>query len=189
MESRKRAGSKSSTITWKGWGTMDELAKFRKAKDELFSSDPDSPLTYEQKREFKGLKYFPPNPKLRLEVSLQEFPSKDPIAIQTTTGSVQHYRRFGKIIVEAEGLNAELTVYKDERSYFLPFVDLLSGKETYPAGRYLEPKAIDGGRFIVDFNYAYNPYCAYNESWSCPITPFENHIKIPIRAGEKIFHE
>jgi uncharacterized protein len=178
-----------SAIIWKGWATMDELAKFRKEKDELFSSDPDSPLTYEQKRDFAGLKYFPPNPKLRLEMALQEFPSKDPIAIQTTTGSVQHYRRFGKITVEAEGQIAELTVYKNDRSYFLPFVDSLSGKETYPAGRYLEPKAIRGGRFIVDFNYAYNPYCAYNEIWSCPITPFENHIKIPIRAGEKIFHE
>jgi uncharacterized protein (DUF1684 family) len=178
-----------SAIIWKGWATMDELAKFRKEKDELFSSDPDSPLTYEQKRDFAGLKYFPPNPKLRLEMALQEFPSKDPIAIQTTTGSVQHYRRFGKITVEAEGQIAELTVYKNDRSYFLPFVDSLSGKETYPAGRYLEPKAIRGGRFIVDLNYAYNPYCAYNEIWSCPITPFENHIKIPIRAGEKIFHE
>lgn len=168
---------------------MDELAKFRKEKDELFSSDPDSPLTYEQKREFKGLKYFSPNPKFRLEVKAREFPSKDSIAIQTTTGSVQNYQRFGKITVEAEGQTAELTLYKDERSYFLPFVDSLSGKETYPAGRYLEPKAIGSGRFIIDFNYAYNPYCAYNESWSCPITPFENHIKIPIRAGEKIFHE
>ena len=168
---------------------MDELAKFRKEKDELFTSDPESPLTYEQKRDFAGLKYFPPNLKLRLEVTLREFPSKDSIAIQTTTGSVQHYRRFGKITVEAEDQTAELTVYRDERSFFLPFVDSLSGKETYPAGRYLEPKPIGGGRFIVDFNYAYNPYCAYNESWSCPITPFENHINIPIRAGEKKFHD
>ncbi len=167
---------------------MDELARFRKAKDEFFAREPDSPLTPEQKREFQGLIYFPPDPKLRLEVAVREFPTKDSIAIQTTTGSVQHYRRFGKIAVEAEGQTAELTVYKDERSYFLPFVDSLAGKETYPAGRYLEPKTTGGGRLVVDFNYAYNPYCAYNDSWSCPITPLENHIKIPIRAGEKIFH-
>ncbi len=168
---------------------MDALAKFRKEKDELFSHEPDSPLTFEQKREFKGLNYFPPNPKLRLEAAVREFPSKDSISIQTTTGSVQRYRRFGKIAVEAEGQTAELTVYQDERSFFLPFVDSLSGKETYPAGRYLEPKSVGGGRLLVDFNYAYNPYCAYNDGWSCPITPLENHIKIPIRAGEKIFHE
>ena len=168
---------------------MDALAQYRKEKDELFAHDPDSPLTFEQKSEFKGLKYFPPNPSLRLEPTVREYPSQETISIQTTTGGVQHYRRFGKITVEAEGQTAELTVYRDERSYFLPFVDSLSGKETYPAGRYLEPKAIGGGRLLVDFNYAYNPYCAYNDGWSCPITPFENHIKIPIRAGEKIFHE
>jgi uncharacterized protein (DUF1684 family) len=168
---------------------MDALANFRKEKDELFSQDPDSPLTFEQKREFKGLKYFPPNPKLRLDVAVREFPSKDSVSIQTTTGSIQHYRRYGKITVEAEGQTAELTVYRDEHSFFLPFVDSLSGKETYPAGRYLEPKPIGSGRLLVDFNYAYNPYCAYNDGWSCPLTPLENHIQIPIRAGEKIFHE
>jgi uncharacterized protein len=167
---------------------MDELAKHRKTKDEYFARDPDSPLSFEQKRDFQGLVYFPPNPTLRLEVPVREFPSKDTIAIQTTTGAVQRYQRFGKITVETEGLSAELTVYKDGHAYFLPFVDSLSGKETYPAGRYLEPRSLGGGRLIVDFNYAYNPYCAYNEGWSCPITPMENHIKIPIRAGEKLFH-
>jgi uncharacterized protein (DUF1684 family) len=167
---------------------MEELAKHRKAKDDFFARDPDSPLTFEQKRDFTGLRYFPPDPKLRLEVAVREFPSKDSLLIQTTTGSSQRYQRFGKITVEADGQTADLTVYKDDHGFFLPFVDSLSGKETYPAGRYLEPKPMSGGRLAVDFNYAYNPYCAYNEGWSCPITPFENHIKIPIRAGEKIFH-
>jgi uncharacterized protein (DUF1684 family) len=168
---------------------MDELAKHRKVKDDFFARDADSPLTIEQKREFQGLVYFPPNPKLRLELPLSEFPSKDSIVIQTTTGSAQPYQRFGKITLEADNQTAELTVYKDDHGYFLPFVDSLSGKETYPAGRYLEPRPIAGGRLTVDFNYACNPYCAYNEGWSCPITPAENHIKIPIRAGEKIFHK
>jgi uncharacterized protein (DUF1684 family) len=70
----------------------------------------------------------------------------------------------------------------------LPVVDGLAGKETYGAGRYLEPTLAGRGKLLVDFNYSYNPYCAYNENWSCPITPFENRLKIPIRAGEKIFH-
>jgi hypothetical protein len=67
-------------------------------------------------------------------------------------------------------------------------VDSLASKETYPAGRYLDPQPIGDNRFMVDFNLAYNPYCAYNDYWSCPLTPFENHIKVPIRAGEKLFH-
>jgi len=63
----------------------------------------------------------------------------------------------------------------------------LANKETYPAGRYLEPESLGGGKFLVDFNIAYNPYCAYSDRWSCPLTPFENRLKVPIRAGEKIF--
>ena len=68
-------------------------------------------------------------------------------------------------------------------------VDSLAGKETYPAGRYLEPEALPGNRFFVDFNLAYNPYCAYNDDWSCPLTPVENWLPVPIRAGEKLFHQ
>jgi uncharacterized protein (DUF1684 family) len=86
-----------------------------------------------------------------------------------------------------EGQEAQLTIYQNENGYFLPFVDALAGKETYPAGRYLEPEELYGNHFLVDFNLAYNPYCAYNEMWSCPITPAENRLKVPIRAGEKMF--
>lgn len=167
---------------------MSELQAFRKEKDEFFGSHPQSPLTREQRKDFKGLNYFPENEDLRLEVQVEEFPVKDQIQMQTTTGDVQFYERYGRFKFEAEGQPAELTIYRNEHGYFLPFVDSLMGQETYPAGRYLEPEPLAGNRFFVDFNLAYNPYCAYNEMWSCPITPFENRIKVPIRAGEKLFH-
>ncbi|HLE52058.1 MAG TPA: DUF1684 domain-containing protein, partial [Anaerolineales bacterium] len=83
----------------------------------------------------------------------------------------------------------ELTVYRDPHGYFLPFADALAGSETYGAGRYLEPEPAGKGKLLVDFNYAYNPYCAYNDQYSCPLTPWENRLKVPIRAGEKVFHE
>jgi uncharacterized protein (DUF1684 family) len=86
-----------------------------------------------------------------------------------------------------DGQPAELTIYQSESGWFLPFVDSLSGKETYPAGRYLEPELLGDDRFMVDFNLAYNPYCAYNDTWSCPLSPFKNRLKVPIRAGEKLF--
>ena len=70
--------------------------------------------------------------------------------------------------------------------FFLPFVDTLAGEETYPAGRYLEPVQLEGNTFRIDFNQAYNPYCAYGDNWSCPITPAENRLSVPIRAGEKL---
>ncbi|MCI0552006.1 MAG: DUF1684 domain-containing protein, partial [Anaerolineae bacterium] len=86
-----------------------------------------------------------------------------------------------------DGQTAELTIYKNSRGYFLPFVDDLAGKETYSAGRYLELEKLPNGKFLVDFNLAYNPYCAYNEQWSCPITPAENRLSVAVSAGEKIF--
>ena len=111
------------------------------------------------------------------------------MTMQTTTGDVQVYVRYGRFQFQVEGQVAELTIYRGEHGYFLPFVDALAGTETYPAGRYLEPEELPGNRFFVDFNLAYNPYCAYNEMWSCPITPAENRLKVPVRAGEKVFQE
>jgi uncharacterized protein (DUF1684 family) len=166
---------------------MTELENFRAQKDDFFASHPESPLTREQKRDFQGLNYFPENPGLRLEVAVEEFEEQDEIEMQTTTGSVQTYLRYGSFKVNVDGGEAELTMYASHHGFFLPFADSLAGTETYGAGRYLEPQYLRNGTFLVDFNLAYNPYCAYNEAWTCPITPFENRVKVPIRAGEKLF--
>lgn len=166
---------------------MSELEAFRAEKDNFFAHDYQSPLTPEQRADFRGLNYFPENESLRLEVKVEEFAAKDRIEMQTTTGDVQVYDRFGRFQFTVEGQTAELVIYRGPHGFFLPFVDSLAGTETYPAGRYLEPEPLPGGRFLVDFNLAYNPYCAYNDAWSCPITPAENRLKVPIRAGEKIF--
>ena len=166
---------------------MNQLAQIRAAKDAFFAHDPHSPLSREQKKTFKGLSYFPEAPELRLETTVEPFPELVEIQMQTSTGDVQVYRRFGKIHFTVDGQEQSLTIYAGQDDYFLPFVDSLAGKETYPAGRYLEPEPLDdNGTFLVDFNMAYNPYCAYNENWSCPLTPFENRLKAPIRAGEKL---
>jgi len=165
---------------------MSQLKYFRSEKDRFFASHPQSPLTAEQKQVFKGLNYYPENPALRLIVEVEELQHKDVLHIQTTTGGVQSYTRFGKFKFTIEGEEAELTIYAGHHDYFLPFADSLAGKDTYGAGRYLEPEAQGNGKFLIDFNLAYNPYCAYNEQWSCPITPSENRLEVPIHAGEKI---
>lgn len=167
---------------------MDELEAFRSEKNDFFAQHPQSPLTAEQKKNFHGLNYFPEAPNLRLEVTAEEFPVKERIEMQTSTGDVQTYYRHSRIRFEVDGQPAELTIYESSNGFFLPFVDSLAGKETYGAGRYLEPEPLPGSHFMVDFNLAYNPYCAYNEHWSCPLTPFENRLKVPIRAGEKLFN-
>lgn len=168
---------------------MSELSEYRAQKDEFFQRHPQSPLTPEQRLGFVGLQYFPENEDLRLEVLVEPAQDQVPMEMQTSTGGVQTYIRHGTFRFQVDGKEAELTIFRNEHGYFLPFVDSLAGKETYPAGRYLEPEALPGGRFFVDFNLAYNPYCAYNEMWSCPITPPENRLKVPVRAGEKLFPE
>ena len=169
---------------------MSELTDFRADKDEFFKHHPQSPFTPEQQQVFTGLEYFPENDDLRLEVNVERFSDQQPMQMQTSTGGVQTYVRYARFKFQVDGQPAELTIYQNENGFFLPFVDSLGGRETYPAGRYLEPEPLPGERFLVDFNVAYNPYCAYNEMWSCPITPAENRLKVPIRAGEKLFdHE
>ena len=166
---------------------MIDVNAFRTEKDSFLAQHIQSPLTHEQKRSFHGLHYFPEDGSLRLEVRVERFANPVEIEIPTSTGDVQRYQRYGRFKFEVNGQEAELTIYKAAHGFFLPFVDSLAGKETYPAGRYLEIEPLGGDCFLVDFNLAYNPYCAYNAQWSCPLTPLENRLNVPIRVGEKIF--
>ncbi|MBC8504288.1 MAG: DUF1684 domain-containing protein [Anaerolineales bacterium] len=166
---------------------MSNLTISRAEKDEFFAHHPQSPLDHEQKEIFDGLSYFPQNAALRFELDIDEFDQKEAIEIQTSTGDVQHYTRYGKIHFDVEGESTSLTVFESGHGFFVPFVDSQAGKETYGAGRYLDPHVLPNGKLLVDFNQAYNPYCSYNDRWSCPLTPWENRLKVPIRAGEKSF--
>jgi hypothetical protein len=166
---------------------MDALERLRGEKDDFFRSNPDSPLTADQRRSFTGLRYFPPNPALDLTLDLERHEAPSQVEIQTTTGEVRLYERFGRIAFTVDDRTVGLTVYRSEDGFFLPFADALAGSETYGAGRYLEPEPSADGRLHVDFNLAYNPYCAYNARWSCPITPAENRLPVAIRAGEMTF--
>ncbi len=122
---------------------MNELEAFRKEKDHFFATSPQSPLRREQKRDFHGLSYFSENPDLRFELTLDAFEDKDTIQVQTSTGSVQTYIRYGRFNFLVDGQEADLVLYYNDNGFFLPFVDSLAGKETYGAGRYLEPEPLD----------------------------------------------
>ena len=168
---------------------MSELTDFRQTKDHFMRHDHDSPLTDDQRAGFKGLSYYGEDPSLSLALDLDEYEDPELIEMQTSTGGEASFLRWGRISFDVEGMPAQLTIYKDtdRGDLFLPFADATSGEETYGAGRYLDVEPLPDGRLLVDFNYAYNPYCAYNENWTCPITPPENRLRLPIRAGEKSF--
>jgi hypothetical protein len=171
---------------------MSEIDEFRASKDAFFRDHPQSPLTGEQRARFAGLSYFPENPSLVVRGPLETdgVDLDEVIVMPTTTGGHQEYRRAGVVRFDVEGQQARVTLFASPGSQelFLPFRDATSGSETYGAGRYLEvePPALDGA-VEVDFNYAYNPYCAYNPEWSCPIPPGENWLSVPIHAGERSF--
>lgn len=166
---------------------MNSYQIFRAQKDEFFETDPQSPLTPDQKADFDGLNYFPVNDDLRFELEIQPYEDQQHIKMQTSTGDLRDFVRYGRLDFSVEGQQASLTVYANPHGFFIPFVDAQAGEETYGAGRYLDPELAEEGKLILDFNLAYNPFCAYNELYSCPIPPAENRLKVAIKAGEKNF--
>jgi uncharacterized protein (DUF1684 family) len=168
---------------------MSAIERFRQEKDKFFKNDPNSPLTETQKLAFTSLDYYPENPALDLEITIEEQEFPEQISLLTSTGDLRNYIHKGQIRFHVRGVEAVLQIYADGYGeYFLPFGDATSPKETYGAGRYVEPEEVNPGVLHVDFNLAYNPFCAYNERWSCPIPPHENRLKVRIEAGEKKFH-
>jgi uncharacterized protein (DUF1684 family) len=172
---------------------LSDLEEFRREKDEFFRTDHHSPLPHELTHHFEGLRYFPENPDLVVVSELDPPAETGEVTMETSTGDSQVYDRAGVLRFDVDGQPAELTLYRrrgdGDDSLFLPFRDALSGKETYGAGRYLDVAPPHRGHVVVDFNYAYNPTCAYNPEVSCPLPPRENWLQVPIRAGEKTFSE
>jgi hypothetical protein len=174
---------------------MGHLEQFRREIDEFMRYHPQSPLDHDQRHEFSGLNYYDLDESLILEVEIERFPEDEPVVVmETSTGDQQDYRRWGKFTFEVEGVEAALTLYVDSHGeYFLPFRDGTSGSDTYGAGRYMDDhrpaiQPLEGDRLRINFNYAYNPYCAYSPNFSCPLPPAENWLQVPIRAGEKILN-
>ncbi len=167
---------------------VTELDHFRRDKDDFFKHDHRSPLTAGQQRSFSGLAYFPEDPALVVKAKIDRNVEPGVVRMETTKGKEQVYRRYGVVHFEVDGKPTQVTLYESEGSHelFLPFRDATSGKESYGAGRYLDLHS-HGDEIVIDFNYAYNPYCAYNPDWSCPLPPAENWLKVPVRAGEKGF--
>ncbi len=165
---------------------MNIVNYMRQDKDFFFRTDRNSPIPDEEKEKFEGLNYFPydENYCFALDMEVHKWPTE--IMIPTNAGEEAAYVRHGQIRFKVGGVEQLLTVFRSEQGLFLPFMDGTTGIETYEGGRYLEPEMDVTGKCLVDFNLAYNPFCAYGgPDWSCPIPPVENRIKARMVVGEK----
>lgn len=169
-----------------------ELDLHRRSKDAAFRSDPQSPIPHDERDSFEALAYYPADARWAITGGIARLPSPEPIMMGTSTGEPRRQVRYARLSLATPNGPVTLYAYKDAGhshggTLFIPFRDATSGTDTYGAGRYLDLDEPEGDEIVVDFNLAYNPYCAYSESYSCPLPPAENWLKIAVTAGEKSF--
>ncbi len=170
---------------------LKTVYEWQKNKNAYFQDPNTSPLRPKEKKKFNGLDFFTPDSKYQVNAFFRESVTKDTIQMKTNTGSVTSEIRYGNLFFELNNRQYVLPVYREvgaEDDYvFLPFTDLTNGDLTYGGGRYLDFTFPLKETVLIDFNKAYNPYCAYNPKYSCPLVPSVNHLDIAIIAGEKSF--
>ena len=175
----------------------DELRRKREEKDDFFGSHPQSPIPPEERDDFDGLDYFDPNPAARVEATVEVHEDPEPVPMETTAGNEVRYLRLVTFSFELGDEAVELHGYQQEReddeAVFVPFRDKTTGQQSYRNGRYIElhpdePLA-DGETIVLDFNLAYTPFCAYSETFACPLPPEENWLDVAVAAGERDWND
>ncbi len=169
----------------------EQLTTERQKKDRFLRTSTDSPIP--DKASFKGLLYFDPDPAYRVTARLEPFADKSQkLVVRMSDGSEEVYDKFAHAVFSLNGEANRLLIVKQDKTHIILFRDATSGKETYGGGRYLEldPAGLTDNRALLDFNTAYNPYCAYNPGYACPLPPKENALSVAVRVGERyVAHE
>jgi hypothetical protein len=170
----------------------EKIKTLRGERDRFFKEDAHSPLRESDRKKFKGLSYYPVDLKYAMLGSIEKYPTEPKplyISLPTTGEARKRYVKYGRFRFKWEGREHVLQIYRPlgGGELFLPFRDKTSGTETYSRGRYLYIEPMPDGRVLIDFNRAYNPFCQFNEKYTCPFADEENWLEIPIRAGEKRF--
>ena len=174
------------------------LEQWRRGRDQLFKTHPQSPIEPEERDAFEGLQYFPYDPAFRVRATVEEGDGSELLIDTGGEDGAVRYRRAGVLVFELAGQPCRLTVLSLVQyagGLFVPFRDATSAHETYGGGRYLFDTAKDtdglvldvtpgSSEVVIDFNYAYNASCAYSPRWACPLAPPENFLKVPVRGGE-----
>lgn len=185
----------SSLFSCNSQGKREVTGKssFQKEMNAKFKDASKSPLTKKGLRKFKGLDFFPINNTYKVVAKLTKTPDAPVFNFPTTTSRIVKYKKYGVVSFTINKINLELDIYKDTspkfgyiNHLFLPFLDKTNGKTSYSGGRFIDiltTEEQENGTIIIDFNQAYNPYCAYSDRYSCPITPRNNFLDIEINAG------
>jgi len=175
-----------------------DITIFQNDLNEQFANEKESPLTKEDFTTFKSLDFFPIDTAYRVVAKLKYFNNSKPFNMKTTTDRLSVYRVFASATFTIHGEKHVLSIYQNQQLLlteeyndylFLPFTDESNGSSSYGGGRFIDLKVTDKESIIIDFNKAYNPYCAYSDRYSCPIPPKANHLNTEILAGVKAYKE
>ncbi|WP_333821382.1 DUF1684 domain-containing protein [Ohtaekwangia sp.] len=173
---------------------IEQIQKERDEKEQFMRTSEESPFA-SNKNAFQGLKYYPVDVRYKITADLKPVQNKEVVLLRTNDGKEQRYVKYAYAEFDLDGFHNKLLILEMidmgpfRGKLFLAFGDETSARETYGAGRYLDVTKVQGSNTItLDFNMAYNPYCAYADEFSCPLPPAENLLKVAIRAGEKVYH-
>jgi len=170
-----------------------QVRQARRQKDQAFRTNAGSPIPARQRAAFNGLRYYGPDAAYRVVARLTRAAVLAPLPLALTGGSADAYARWGTAGFELGGRPQRLTLLQKQgtgagQELFLPFTDPTNGQQTYAGGRYLDlpMPAPEAPEISLDFNAAYNPFCAYNHDYSCPKPPADNRLSVPVLAGEQL---
>jgi len=175
---------------------IKDAKKFQDKLNKEFATKEKSPLTDDDLKTFKALDFFPIDSNYIVTAKLEFFENSKPFKMQTTTDRLPIYKVYASATFKIDGIEHVLHIYQNQKLLltadfedylFLPFTDKTNAESTYGGGRYIDLKTTKENTVIIDFNRAYNPYCAYNGKYSCPIPPKANHLNIEINAGVKAY--
>jgi uncharacterized protein (DUF1684 family) len=196
LDYRRSVAALYARVRQPGLDAAENCQWFRQERDALFRSHPQSALSSAQKRDFQGLRYYEHDPAFRFLLPIEPDVAPEALEVELEHDGLLRMRRFGKVHLRIAGQAVSLSLFwllGYGGGLFLPFRDMTNGDTTYGGGRYVLDtiKYADlgqiGERLVIDFNYAYNPSCAYNSRWVCPLAPAENWLPIAIPAGEQAF--
>lgn len=174
--------------------SKENSQKYQQQLNKEYANPEESPLTKGDLKKFKSLDFYPIDMVYCVTAKFVRTPNEKPFAMPTTTERKPMYVKFGEVRFTLKGVACKLDIFQSldlikmeeyKNSLFLPFTDLTSGNGSYGGGRYIDLKQPEGNTIIIDFNTAYNPYCAYNHKYSCPIPPAQNDLDVEVRAGVK----